>query len=161
MRFQQIYWGFQRFCPKIVDLRLIAHPQQECARFWRNCLIIPCITLKKPHPCPPTSPLQGDYSLHTSHWGTPTVPPPLEGAGGHAETLWKMCVKSSSPQGGGEPPPAQSDFATRLSGEVTCFDRLFLSALAGLLMRERRINIFFALYFLSFEKYFINLRSFT
>jgi DNA (cytosine-5)-methyltransferase 1 len=26
-------------------------------------------------------------------------------------------------------------------------------------MRERRINIFFALYFLSFEKYFINLRS--
>ena len=117
LRFQQIYWGFQRFCPQIVDLRLIAQRQAECARIWRNCLIIPCITLKKPHPCPPTSPLQGDYSLHTSHWGTPTVPPPLEGAGGHAETLWKMCVKSSSPQGGENTPLLsrilQPDWAVR------------------------------------------------
>ena len=32
MRFQQIYWGFQRFCLEIVDLRLIAHLPQECAK---------------------------------------------------------------------------------------------------------------------------------
>ncbi len=32
LRFQHIYWGFQRFCLKIVVLRLIAHTPQECAK---------------------------------------------------------------------------------------------------------------------------------
>ena len=77
LRFQQIYWGFQRFCPQIVFLRLIAHPQGECAK-------------KREEAPPPAPPWGGGEDSFAGALGL--YAPPQGGAGGGASLLARPLV---------------------------------------------------------------------